>query len=57
MAVERKRYNDAVEKLNGFVRKLGGRIVSSIAGVEKREYFKSSEAAKEVPKVDFSKDE
>lgn len=54
LAVERKRYNDAVEQLNGYIRRLGGRLVAAIAGVEKREYFKAGESAKEVPKVDFS---
>lgn len=54
LAVERKRYNDAVRELNVFVRKLLGRFYASLAGVEKAEYFEVSEAAREAPEVDFS---
>jgi LemA protein len=54
LAVARKRYNDAVKELNVFTRKLAGRFYSSLAGVERAEYFKVPETAKAVPKVDFS---
>jgi len=54
LAVERKRYNDMVRTLNTFCRKITGRLYASLAGVDKGEYFEVSEAAKEVPKVDFS---
>ena len=55
LAVERKRYNDTVKQLNTFTRKLTGRFYSSLAGVEKAEYFEISEEAKTAPKIDFSK--
>ena len=55
LAVERKRFNDAVKQLNVFSRKLLGRIYASMAGVEKAEYFEISQEAKTTPKVDFSK--
>jgi LemA protein len=55
LAVERKRYNDTVKELNSFTRKLTGRFYSSLAGVEKAEYFEVGEEAKTAPKVDFSK--
>lgn len=55
LAVERKRYNDTVKQLNTFTRKLTGRFYSSLAGVEKAEYFEVSEEAKTAPKIDFSK--
>lgn len=54
LSVERKRYNEAVKRLNTFSRKLLGRLYASLAGVEKAEYFEIAEEAKAVPKVDFS---
>jgi LemA protein len=54
LAVERKRYNDAVRTLNTFTRTFTGRIYSAIAGVEPAEYFEVEEAARAVPKVDFT---
>lgn len=54
LAVERKRYNDAVKDLNTFTRKLLGRMYASLAGVEKAEYFEVSEEAKAAPKVSFT---
>jgi LemA protein len=56
LATERKRYNDAVKELNTFTRKLMGRIYSSLAGVEKAEYFEVSEEAKTAPTVSFTED-
>ncbi len=56
LAVERKRYNDAVSTLNTFTRKLTGRLYASLANVEKAEYFEVSDEAKTVPKIDFSDD-
>ncbi len=56
LAVERKRYNDAVERLNRFRRKLLGSFYASLAHVEEAEYFKPEEAAKSVPKVSFSEE-
>jgi LemA protein len=57
LAVERQRYNDKVKQLNTFARSLLGRLYTSLAGVEKAEYFEVPEAAKAVPKVDFAKPE
>jgi LemA protein len=54
LSVERMRYNEAVRELNTYTRQLGGRFFSSLAGVGPAEYFEIAEAAKEVPKVDFS---
>jgi len=54
LAVERKRYNDAVSVLNKFSRSLTGKIYAGLAGVEQAEYFEVSEEAKTAPKVDFS---
>ena len=54
LAVERQRYNDRVKDLNTFARSLLGRLYTSLARVEKAEYFEIGEAAKTAPKVDFS---
>ncbi len=53
IAVERKRYNDAVRELNTYCRGLLGSVFSGWAGVDSAEYFEITEEAKEVPKVDF----
>jgi LemA protein len=55
LGVERKRYNDAVQSLNTFSRKLLGRLYCSLAGVEKAEYFEVADEARATPKVNFSK--
>jgi LemA protein len=51
----RQTYNERVSELNTFTRKLLGRVYSSLAGVEKAEYFEAEEEARAVPQVDFSK--
>jgi len=56
IAVERKRYNDAVRELNVYCRTLLGRVFTGWAGVEAGEYFEASEGAEQAPKVDFSSD-
>jgi len=53
LSVERKRYNDAVRKLNTYIRKLLGRFYASLAGIEQAEYFEIQEAARAVPQVQF----
>jgi LemA protein len=53
IAVERKRYNEAVQILNTFTRKFFGRFFATMAGVSKAEYYEVPEAEQEVPKVKF----
>jgi LemA protein len=53
IAVERKRYNDAVQALNTYIRTFFGRFFASIAGVGEADYYEIPEAQKEVPKVKF----
>lgn len=55
IAVERKRYNDAVRELNTYARSLLGRTFTGWAGVKSAEYFEVPEQARAAPKVDFSK--
>lgn len=53
IAVERKRYNDAVRELNTFIRTFFGRFFASFAGVSSAEYYEVPEAEKAVPQVKF----
>ncbi len=53
LSVERLRYNDAVRALNTYIRTPMGGFANMFAHVKAREYFQTSEAAREVPKVDF----
>jgi LemA protein len=56
IAVERKRYNDAVQAYNTFIRRFPNNIFASWAGFKPNDaYFKASEASREPPKVEFPK--
>ena len=54
IAVERKRYNDAVQVLNTHIRTFFGRFYALIAGVSQADYYEVPEAQKEAPKVKFN---
>jgi len=53
IAVERKRYNDAVRRLNTYRRTVVGRFVAALAGVEAAKYFETPEQEKAAPRVSF----
>ncbi|MBI3602631.1 MAG: LemA family protein [Candidatus Omnitrophica bacterium] len=54
IAVERMRYNQAVEAFNSYQRSFFGRYFASQTGLsEPAVYFKAEETAKQVPKVQF----
>ncbi|NOZ69027.1 MAG: LemA family protein [Deferribacteres bacterium] len=53
IAVERKRYNEAVRQLNTYIRTFFGRFFAAIAGVSSAEYYEVPEAEKGAPKVKF----
>ncbi|NIA05662.1 MAG: LemA family protein [Proteobacteria bacterium] len=53
IAVERKRYNDAVRAVNTYRRTVVGRFFAALAGVEKAQYFKPPAAETKVPQVKF----
>lgn len=53
IAVERKRYNDAVRDLNTYRRTFLGRFFAAVAGVEQAEYYELPEGEGETPKVKF----
>jgi LemA protein len=53
IAVERRRYNEAVRTFNQKVRSFPTNMIAGMFGFEKRAYFEAPEAAKVAPKVDF----
>ena len=56
IAQERRRYNESVQDYNTYLQVFPNNIYASFAGFSyNNDYFKANEAAKEVPKVDFSK--
>ena len=56
IAVERRRYNEAVQKYNTFIQLFPDSLVASMSGFQREDaYFKAEGTAHEVPKVDFSK--
>jgi LemA protein len=55
IAVERKRYNDALQDNNTYIQKFPNNIFAGWAGFKPNEaYFAASEGSREVPKVHFS---
>ncbi len=53
LAVERKRYNEAVRVLNTFQKEFFGRLFCQWAGVKEAQYLKTPEEAKKAPQVKF----
>jgi LemA protein len=53
IAVERKRYNEAVQLLNTYIRTFFGRFFASFAGISSAEYYEIPETEKDVPNVKF----
>jgi LemA protein len=53
IAVERKRYNDAVQMLNTYVRTFFGRFFAAFAGVSSAEYYELPEGEAATPQVKF----
>lgn len=54
IAVERKRYNDALQDYNTYIQSFPNNIFAEWAGFKPNAaYFKAAEAAREVPKVNF----
>ena len=56
ITVARNRYNDAVRRYNTRIRQFPASMLASRFGLEQREYFEISEAAREVPQVNFRQD-
>src|ERR1700732_2430923 len=54
IAVERKRYNEAVQDYNTYISLFPNSLVASIAGLTRNDaYFKTDEGARQAPKVNF----
>jgi LemA protein len=53
IAVERKRYNDAVQILNTYIRTFFGRFFAAFAGVSNASYYEVPKAEQAAPKVKF----
>lgn len=53
IAVERKRYNDAVRGYNQATKRFPGSVFASMFGFETKQYFEAPPSAKEVPQVKF----
>ncbi|MBZ5562581.1 MAG: LemA family protein [Acidobacteriia bacterium] len=57
IAVERRRYNQAVQAYNTYIQLFPNNLVASIMGFQRNDaYFRATEEAREAPKVNFSKD-
>jgi LemA protein len=55
IAVERKRYNDSLQDYNTYIQKFPNNIFAGWAGFKPNDaYFAASEAARQVPRVNFS---
>ena len=55
IAVERRRYNEAIQDYNTFIGLFPNGIFAKWAGFQRNnEYFAASEAGRQVPKVDFA---
>lgn len=53
IAVERKRYNEAVADFNKSVKHFPTNLVAKVLGFGQREYFQAAEGAEKVPEVKF----
>lgn len=53
IAVERKRYNDAVQAYNTYVQRLPQVLYARLMGFGPQQYFEASARAQDVPRVDF----
>ncbi len=55
IAVERKRFNDAVQAYNTEIRSFPTLITAGLFGFKDKQYFKSKEGSDQVPEVNFNK--
>ncbi len=53
IAVERRRFNEAVQQYNRYIRKFPQNVVASMFGFAQKAYFQANAAAQEAPKVKF----
>ncbi|NCC50418.1 MAG: LemA family protein [Spartobacteria bacterium] len=53
ISVERRRYNEAVQSYNTYIRKMPGVIIANIMGFERKTPFEAVEGAETAPTVTF----
>jgi len=53
IAVERRRFNQAVQTYNTTIRRFPQNIIAGLFGFEKKPYFEAEDTAQEAPKVEF----
>jgi len=53
IAVERRKFNEAAQGYNTYIRKFPNNFIAGMFDFEKKDYFESTAGAEEVPKVEF----
>ena len=53
IAVERKRYNEAVRAYNTYIKRMPNKFFAGMFDFSEREYFEAEEGARELPEVKF----
>lgn len=53
IATARRDYNDAVQKYNTAIRKFPNSLIAGLFGFTQKDYFQASDAAQNVPNVEF----
>lgn len=53
IAVERKKFNEAAQDYNTYIRKFPNNVIAGMFDFEKKEYFEADKGAETAPKVEF----
>jgi LemA protein len=53
ISTERTRFNDKANEYNQLIRQFPNNLVASMAGFDKKPYFKAEEGAEKAPKIEF----
>lgn len=53
ISVERKKFNQVVQKYNTAIRRVPGNIIAGFTGFTQKQYFKSVAGSEQAPKVEF----
>ncbi|MCS7229568.1 MAG: LemA family protein [Candidatus Kryptonium sp.] len=53
ISVERRRYNEAVQQYNTYIRRFPTNIIAGMFGFRERPYFKATEQAQQAPRIQF----
>lgn len=55
ISVERKKFNEAVQGFNTFIRRFPAKFIAGFAGFQEKQYFKAAAGSDEAPKVNFER--